>query len=273
MIKQSPIQPPRRLPAPRAHNLYIPTPKKKHKLQPVPQKTPTRSKPITSSIYCHDYKHAAKALMLQHMGMAGGSIWDEELQKFAAYRDLSKHPNTVMSHRWTTSGRSFQGFLETKGMYVLKWINRYEVPKGKTVTYPRYTVDIRPKKSEPYRTRITAGGNLLDYDSNVTTHTASTEIIKCHWKSVLSTKGAKYCTGDISNMYLCSWLKEAEYVRFHIDSIPPRIVEHYKLQGLVHNGYVYARIKPVWYGLKQSGKIAHDDLVEHLSKYGYERTP
>ena len=72
-------------------------------------------------------------------------------------------------------------------------------------------------------------------------------------------------------MYLCSWLKDAEYVRFHIDQIPPRIIEHYKLQGLVHKGYVYARIKRAWYGLKQSGKIAHDDLVEHLQKYGYER--
>mmetsp|Transcript_1703 Transcript_1703/g.3400 ORF Transcript_1703/g.3400 Transcript_1703/m.3400 type:complete len:122 (+) Transcript_1703:409-774(+) len=25
--------------------------------------------------------------------MAGGSIWDEELKKFAAYKELSKHPN------------------------------------------------------------------------------------------------------------------------------------------------------------------------------------
>ena len=126
-------------------------------------------------------------------------------------------------------------------MDVLDWISRNDVPHDKTVTYPWYTVDIRPEKAEPYRTRITVGGNLLDYSGNVTTHTASMETIKCHWNSVLSTKGAKYCAGDISNMYLCSWLKDAEYVRFHIDQIPPRIIEHYKLQGLVHKGYVYAR--------------------------------
>ena len=99
-------------------------------------------------------------------------------------------------------------------------------------------MDIHPEKAEPYRTRITAGGNLLDYAGNVTTHTASMETIMCHWNSVLSTKGAKYCTGDISNMYLCSWLKDAEHVRFHIDQKPPRIIEHYKLQGSVHNGYI-----------------------------------
>jgi len=88
-------------------------------------------------------------------------------------------------------------------MDVLDWIHYSDVPPHKTITYPQYTVDIRPEKAEPYRTRITAGGNLLEYLGNVTTHTAGMETIKCHWNSVLSTKGAKYCTGDISNMYLC----------------------------------------------------------------------
>ena len=217
-------------------------------------------------------------MILQHLAMAGGSIWDEELKKFAAYKDLSKHPNPSIRRRWTTSGenefgRLFQGFLDTKGMDVLDWIRHSEVPVHKTVTYPRYTVNIRPEKAEPYRTRITAGGNLLEYLGNVTTHTAGMETIKCHWNSVLSTKGAKYCTGDISNMYLCSWLKDYEYVRFNIDLIPPRIIEHYQLQKLVHKGYVYAKIKRAWYGLKQSSKIAHDDLVAHLKTHGYVRAP
>ena len=42
---------------------------------------------------------------------------------------------------------------------------------------------------------------------------------------------------------------------------------------MVHNGYVYAKIKAAWYGLKQSGKIAHDDLVAHLKKFGYHKAP
>ena len=137
--------------------------------------------------------------------MAGGSIWDEELKKFAAYKDLSRHPNPTIRHRWTTSGenefgRLFQGFMDTKGMDVLDWIRYSDVPPHKTVTYPRCTVDIRPEKAEPYRTWITAGGNLLEYLGDVTTHPAGMETIKCHWNSVHSTKDAKYCTGDLSNM-------------------------------------------------------------------------
>jgi hypothetical protein len=38
---------------------------------------------------------------------------------------------------------------------------------------------------------------------------------------------------------------------------------------MVDNGFVYAKINKAWYGLKQSGHIAHDDLVAHLKKFGY----
>jgi hypothetical protein len=50
--------------------------------------------------------------------------------------------------------------------------------------------------------------------------------------------------------------------------IPPNIIQHYKLDNFVNGDFVYAKIKKAWYGLKQSGKIAHDDLVQHLAKYG-----
>jgi hypothetical protein len=209
---------------------------------------------------------------------ASGRIWDEELNKMASYNDLIKHPNEVIRQRWLTSGenefgRLFQGFKPNniEGLNVLNWFRRSAVPLGKKVTYPRHTVAERPEKEESDRTRITCGGDQLDYFGDVTTHTASMETIKMHWNSVLSTSKAKYCTGDISNMYLMSSLPEAEYVRFRYDLIPPRIIQHYQLDLLVNNGYVYARIDKAWYGLKQGGKIAHDDLVQHLQKHGYVR--
>ena len=33
---------------------------------------------------------------------------------------------------------------------------------------------------------------------------------------------------------------------------------------------MYAKIKRAWYGLRESGYIAHQDLVTHLKKFGYE---
>jgi hypothetical protein len=210
--------------------------------------------------------------------MNAGSLWDEELNKFAPYRELIKHPNEEIKNRWLKSGedefgRLFQGFEPNgiEGMNVLRWIHKKAIPANKSVTYPRYTVAYRPEKADPNRTRITAGGDRLEYDGNVTTHTASLETIKTHWNSVISTPGAKYCTGDISNMYLESALEDPEYVRFKWEMIPPRIREHYKLDQYVVNGFVYALIAMAWYGLKQSGKIAHDDLVAHLAKSGYKK--
>ena len=64
-------------------------------------------------------------------------------------------------------------------------------------------------------------------------------------------------------------LVESEYVKFDIKPIPQRIIDHYNLTNIVENGFVYAKINKAWFGLKQFGKISHDDLVQHLNKYGY----
>ena len=213
----------------------------------------------------------------QHKAFAaGGTIWDEQLNKMAHHRDLIKHPNQTIKDRWTSSGenefgRLCQGFKPNgvEGMDVIEWIAYTMVPRNKKVTYARYTVAYRPEKDEPYRTRITAGGDQLDYHGNVTTTVSSMESFKLLLNSTVSTKGAKLFTGDISNMYLESSLEDPEYVRFKVEAIPKRIMDYYNLWALVHEGYVYARVNKAWYGLKQSGKIAHDDLVEHLAKAGY----
>jgi len=58
-----------------------------------------------------------------------------------------------------------------------------------------------------------------------------------------------------------------------MELISPRLVDEYKLRPLEHNGRVYTRIKRACNGLKQSGKIAYDDLVAHKAKYGYHCAP
>ena len=163
----------------------------------------------------------------------------------AAYQDLIKHPDPVVRQWWLTSGENefghlFHGYGTTEGMDVLNWIHRDQVPQNKKVTYSCYTVNIHPEKSEIHRTIITAGGNRLNYLDNVSTHTASMETISTHWNSVISTPKVCYCTGDISNMYLCSTLNDAEDSRFPVDLISPNIIAHYKLQPLIRNGYAHA---------------------------------
>jgi hypothetical protein len=74
-------------------------------------------------------------------------------------------------------------------------------------------------------------------------------------------------------MYLCSQLREPQFVRFRLRQIPKSIQEQYKLHKIVdYAGFVYAKIKGAWYGLKESGRIANEDLVDHLTKHGYHES-
>ena len=224
-------------------------------------------------------QHNEEYVKFRHIALAG-AVWDDELKKIAAYRDLIKHRNSIIQNCWTRGsenefGRLFQGFSPNgiDGLDVLEWITKQQVPYGKRVTYPGYTASNCPEKiDKPHRVRICAGGNLLPYDGDVTTHTALMETIKAHWNSVVSSKDAKYCTGDISNMYLIPDLVESEYVKCDIKLILQRIIDHYNLNDVVDNkGFVYAKINKAWFGLKQSGKIAHNDLVQHLKKHEYHQ--
>ena len=64
-------------------------------------------------------------------------------------------------------------------------------------------------------------------------------------------------------------LVESAYVKFNYKLIPQPIIDHYNLDDIFKDGFIYAKINKTWFGLKQSGKIAHDDLVQHLNKHRY----
>jgi hypothetical protein len=64
-----------------------------------------------------------------------------------------------------------------------------------------------------------------------------------------------------------------EYMRIPIYPIPPSIIEQYHLLDLVHNGFILVEISPGMYGLPQAGILAYDQLVCHLSTYGYAPCP
>ena len=61
---------------------------------------------------------------------------------------------------------------------------------------------VRQEKSDPICTRITIGRNRITCPRNVGTTTASLELSKIVFNSVLSRPGAKFTTFDICNFYL-----------------------------------------------------------------------
>ena len=88
------------------------------------------------------------------------------------------------------------------GTETMEFIQKYEVPYDKKVTYAQFVCDYRPQKEEKERTRITVGGDRLDYQGEVSTKTAGFTTIKLLLNSVVSSIWAKFMTEDVKNFYL-----------------------------------------------------------------------
>jgi hypothetical protein len=58
-----------------------------------------------------------------------------------------------------------------KGTDTIFFTEHAQVTKHKRVTYGRFVCNVRPQKSKKKRTRLAVGGNLINYDSDVSTQT------------------------------------------------------------------------------------------------------
>ncbi len=69
---------------------------------------------------------------------------------------------------------------------------------GKKITFAHPVVNHRPQKENPNQIRITAMGNLMSYEGELSVCTADINTAKIHWNSIISTKKAKYMCLDIN---------------------------------------------------------------------------
>ena len=191
------------------------------------------------------------------------------------YRQLIQSPKH--KEQWTKSlanefGRLAQGVGgRIKGTQTIFFVNHNKVPEDrrKDVTYGRICVNYRPQKAEPERTRLTVGGNLINYPGDVSTPTSDTTTAKLVINSTISTKGAKYMCLDIHNFYLGTPMERYEYMKMPLALIPQEIIDEYDLNKLVHNGHIYIEIRRGMYGLPQAGILANQLLTKRLEPKGY----
>ena len=164
-------------------------------------------------------------------------------------------------------GRLAQGLPDGRvtGTNTIFFIRRDQVPKDrlKDVTYASFSCDMKPNKKETHRTRITAGGDRINYPEDVGTPTADMTLVKTFFNSVISTKGAQCVMLDVKDFYLNTPMKRYEYMRIKITNIPAEVIEHYRLREIVtEDGYIYCEIRKGMYGLPQAGIIALELLQE-----------
>ena len=139
--------------------------------------------------------------------------------------------------------------------------------RKRNVTYGQFICTIRPKKSEPNRTRFTVGGNRINYPREVATPTAEMLVAKMLFNSVISTKGARFMTMDISNFYLMLPLHRPKFIRMKLSDIPNKVINKYKLRDkATPDGSAYIKAKRGMYGLPQAGLLVNELLKRRLNK-------
>ena len=184
------------------------------------------------------------------------AVIDEATGKSLEYRDLIK--DEKLKKIWAKSftnelGRLAQGIREITGTDTIHFIRKEEIPchRWRDITHGRIVVACRPQKSEPNRSRLTVGGDRVNYPFEVSTPTADLPTIKMLWNSVLSTGGAKFLTMDVANFYLGMPMARPEYMRLPLLTIPDEIVEAYNLKQI-----------PRWLGIRLR-RYCDEFLNEH----------
>jgi len=201
------------------------------------------------------------------------AVFDPDSGRNLEYRQLIQHPK--LKAKWLHSaanefGRLAQGIRDIPGTNTIAFIPREAVPKHKKVTYGKFVTDIRPQKEETHRTRLTIGGNLIDYPGDVSAPTGGLVTYKLHCNDIISTKGARCMNLDIHNYYLNTPLPEPEYMKINLALIPEEIIKAYQLETIADDqGNVFIQINKGMYGLPQAGILAYQLLVARLAPYGY----
>ena len=162
-----------------------------------------------------------------------------------SYKQLISNPKT--KEVWSNGMckelvRLLQGYKSTEGTntcVILTLEQVRQIPKDRVVTYTRTVVDYHTQKSDPYRVRITVGGNLIHYPGDVTTKTADMITSKLLWNSVLSTPDAQYACFDIKNMYLQTPMTRREYIKIPLKLIPDEFIKLYNIKQNVVREHIY----------------------------------
>ena len=116
-----------------------------------------------------------------------------------------KHRETWKKSSANEFGRLTQGLKDgrVKGTNTMRYIKKNQIPQDrrKDITYARFVCDYRPNKAEPHRTRLTVGGDRINYPDDAGTPTADMTLFKIFANSIISTPNARCIMVDIKDFY------------------------------------------------------------------------
>jgi len=155
------------------------------------------------------------------------------------------------------------------------FVHKSEVPQDRfqDCTYGRVVCDVREHKEEKHRTRLTVGGDRINYPDGCGTPTADLLTVKLLFNSVISTEGVKFMSLDIKNFYLNTPLKRYEYLKLKLTNFPEDVIKQYNLRDkATPEDFVYVEVRKSMYGLPQAGLLAQELLEKRLEAHGYRQS-
>jgi hypothetical protein len=117
------------------------------------------------------------------------------------------------------------------------------------VTYGSFVVEIKDHKEEKERTRLTVGGDQIEYPGDKSTRTAGLTTAK---SSSIVSFPPKAPSSLSLTLIICMRtppLGRLEYVVINLASLPQETIEKYDLNKLAQDGKVYIEIQKGMYGL------------------------
>ena len=132
------------------------------------------------------------------------AVLDKETGDMLEYRQLLRSPK--YNAPWSISAANEFGGLaqgvggRVTGTNTIFFVSHSKVPKDRRgdTTYGKFVCNERPQKEDVNRTRLTVGGNRINYPGEVATPTADLLLAKVMFNSVISTENAKFMTMDIN---------------------------------------------------------------------------
>jgi hypothetical protein len=167
---------------------------------------------------------ASRKYSLQFLCDFASAVLDGETGDLLEYHHLLRHPKyrNVWSKLFGTEIRWLATTTE-----MIAFMSKDMIPhnKHKDITYGWIVCNYQSEKKDPYRTRITMDGNLINYPDDCGMPTADLLMVKLMLNSVISTPNAKFMTIDIKDFYLMTPMDWYEYFRMKSELFPPDIIE------------------------------------------------
>ncbi len=153
---------------------------------------------------------ASQKYPLQFLRNFSNAVLDNEMGDLLEYWHLIKHPK--YRDTWSKSFGTEIQRLATMTQTIF-FIDQKGIPRDRQrdTTCSCIVCNYYEQKKDAYHTRITIGGNLINYPGDCGTPTADLLTVKLLFNSVISTPQAKFMCIDIKDFYLCTPISQYKY--------------------------------------------------------------